>query len=422
MYACDEHRMADLVATFSHFGDAGHGGVTRYALSKEDRLARAEFIRRMEALGAVIECDDLANMYATLPGSDPNARRIVMGSHADSVRNGGNYDGILGVISAMEVLTTVATEQIPHRHPLCAMIWTNEEGSRYPPAMMCSGIVCHDWLPVTVKDGFVYDAMMASRAIDGSNQTFGEALATFPYRGPVENRVSPDRACCYFETHIEQGPILEEANCDLGVVDCVLGMFMYHVRFFGETTHAGTFPMPRRKDALFAASQALCALHEEIDALNIEGLVYTTGEVTCHPNVHTCVPDEFEFTLDVRHKDPAELERVRNVVLALAERTWAGCTCEVELAWQRETTPFDERLRGFVEKACIAAGVSHRAIHSGAGHDAQFAAYMLPTTMVFVPSRGGLSHCEREYTSIEHATEGATVMLNAVLEADRSFS
>lgn len=418
MHTCDEHRMADLIETFSRYGDAGHGGITRYALSEEDRSARAEFKRRMEAIGATVECDDLANMYATLPGTDPDAKRIVMGSHADSVRNGGNYDGILGVISAMEALATVATEGIAHRHPLTAMIWTNEEGSLYPPAMMCSGIVCYDWLPDAVKGGFGYDAMMASTAIDGSGRTFGASLEAFPYRGSAERRLSPENACCYFETHIEQGPILEEAGCDLGVVDCVLGMFMYKVRFLGETTHAGTFPMPRRRDALLAASQALCALHDEIDALGIEDLVYTTGEVSCHPNVHTCVPDVFEFTLDVRHKDACELERVRKVVLDLAEHTWAGCTCEVELAWQRKTTPFDERLRCFVEEACTRAGVSHRGIHSGAGHDAQFAAYMLPTTMVFVQSRDGLSHCEREYTSVTHATEGATVMLNAALAAD----
>ena len=133
MYQCSLERMTDKIHTFSKFGDAGHGGITRYALSEEDKLARAEFVRRMEAIGATIEMDDLANMYATLPGSDPNAKRIVMGSHCDSVKNGGNYDGILGVMSAMEVLQTVTEQKIPHRHPLTAMIWTNEEGSLYPP-------------------------------------------------------------------------------------------------------------------------------------------------------------------------------------------------------------------------------------------------------------------------------------------------
>ena len=128
MYQCSEKRMEEKIKTFSKFGDAGHGGITRYALSDEDILAREEFLKRMRAIGAIIENDDLANLYATIPGSDPDAKRIVMASHCDSVKNGGNYDGILGVMSAMEVLETVVEQKIPHRHPLTAMIWTNEEG------------------------------------------------------------------------------------------------------------------------------------------------------------------------------------------------------------------------------------------------------------------------------------------------------
>ena len=136
MYKCSLERMTDKIKTFSTFGDAGHGGITRYSLSPEAIQAREEFKKRMEAIGAIIEIDDLANMYATLPGTDKDAKRIVMGSHVDSVKNGGNYDGILGVMSAMEVLETVADQNIPHKHPLTAMIWANEEGSLYPPAMM----------------------------------------------------------------------------------------------------------------------------------------------------------------------------------------------------------------------------------------------------------------------------------------------
>ena len=154
MYKCSLERMTDKIKTFSTFGDEGHGGITRYSLSPEAIQAREEFKKRMEAIGAIIEIDDLANMYATLPGTDKDAKRIVMGSHVDSVKNGGNYDGILGVMSAMEVLETVADQSIPHKHPLTAMIWTNEEGSLYPPAMMCSGIVCYDYLPEDIRAKF----------------------------------------------------------------------------------------------------------------------------------------------------------------------------------------------------------------------------------------------------------------------------
>jgi N-carbamoyl-L-amino-acid hydrolase len=224
-----------------------------------------------------------------------------------------------------------------------------------------------------------------------------------------------------FETHIEQGPLLEDSGNDIGVVDCVLGMFNYRIRFFGQTTHAGTFPMEKRKDALYAAAQAICYLHEEIDKLNIPELVYTTGEIVCHPCIHTCVPDYTDISIDARYENAAELKRVEKVVQSLSKREWAGCTCETEAAWNRDTVYWDKRLVSYVEEAAKESGVKYRYIHSGAGHDAQFVSYMLPTTMIFVQSKKGLSHCEQEYSSPEHCTMGATVMLNAVLKADKDF-
>lgn len=418
MYKCSLERMTDKIKTFSQFGDAGHGGITRYSLSPEAIQARKEFQKRMEAIGATIEIDDVANMYATIPGSDPDAKRIVMASHCDSVKNGGNYDGILGVMSAMEVLESVVEQKIPHKHPLTAMIWTNEEGSLYPPAMMCSGIVCYDYLPESIRSGFKYEDMMASKSIIDNESCFGDALAQSGFMGEKKYRLSPDNYLYMFETHIEQGPILEDAGNDVGVVDCVLGMFNYRLRFYGQTTHAGTFPMPKRKDAFYAASQALCYLHEEIDKLGYPELVYTTGEVVCHPCVHTCVPDFFDFSFDARHENPKVLDQVLAVVKSCADKVWSGCTCEVVKAWNRDTVYWDKKLVGYVKEAAEETGVSHQYIHSGAGHDAQFASYMLPTTMIFVQSKDGLSHCEPEYSSPEHCTSGATVMLNAVLKAD----
>lgn len=419
MYTCSESRMEDKIKTFSTFGDAGHGGITRYSLSPAAIQARNEFRRRMEAIGAAIEVDDLGDMYATLPGSDPEAKRIVMASHVDSVKNGGNYDGILGVMSAMEVLETVADQKIPHKHPLTAMIWTNEEGSLYPPAMMCSGIVCYDYLPEDIRAKFRYEDMMASTSILDPIKTFGQALAASGFQGNKQYRLSPEKYQYMFETHIEQGPILEDAGNDIGVVDCVLGMFNYRLKFYGQTVHAGTFPMPKRHDAFLAAAQALCYLHEEIDKLDIPDLVYTTGEVVCHPCVHTCVPDFFDFSLDARHEDPEQLARVLAVVKSCEERTWGnGCTCSVEKAWNRDTVYWDKKLVSYVKEAAEELGVSHQYIHSGAGHDAQFCAYVIPTTMIFVQSKDGLSHCEPEFSSVQHCTEGASVMLNAVLKAD----
>lgn len=421
MYQCSQKRMEEKIRTFSKFGDAGHGGITRYSLSPEAVMARNEFKQRMENIGAVIEIDDLANMYATIPGTDDSLKRIVMGSHIDSVKNGGNYDGILGVLSAMEVLETVVGEKIPHRHPLTAMISTNEEGSLYPPAMMCSGIACYEYMPQNIRENFRYEDMMNSVSVLDHKTTFREALETSGFKGDRKYRISPEKYQCMFETHIEQGPILEESKKDIGVVDCVLGMFNCRIKLYGQTTHAGTFPMPQRKDAFFAASQIVCYLHEEIDKLGIPELVYTTGEMVCHPCIHTCVPDYFDFSLDVRHKDEETLRRVKKVVESCTEKEWAGCKCEVETAWNRETVFWDSELVNLVEEAAREQEIPYQYIHSGAGHDAQFYAYMLPTTMIFVQSRAGLSHCEKEYSTPEHCTSGATVMLNAVLKADKKF-
>ncbi len=419
MFLCDEKRMEDKIKAFSKFGDNFKGGITRYALSEEDKMARNEFVKRMTAIGAKIETDDMANIYAVIEGTDKSAKRIVMGSHSDSVKNGGNYDGILGVISAMEVLETVVHEKIEHKHPLAAMIWTNEEGSLYPPAMMSSGVICHEFLPDDIKSKFVIEDMLKSVSVLDKEKTFGQALLSSGFNGSKENRLSREKYLYMFETHIEQGPILEDNRNDIGVVDCVLGMFNYRLKFCGQTTHAGTFPMPKRQDAFFAACKALNFLHDEIDKLGYEDLVYTTGEVVCGPNIHTCVPDFFEFSLDSRHEDPKVLEQVLDIVKTCEEKIWSGCTCKVEKAWNRDTVYWDEKLVSFVKKSAEEMNVSHQFIHSGAGHDAQFVSYMIPTTMIFVKSKAGLSHCQEEYSSVKDCTLGASVMLNSVLKADK---
>ncbi len=421
MYSCDLERMKDLIQTFSQYGATGNGGITRYSLSKEALQARSEFVKRMEAIGAIIETDDLANVYATLQGSDPKAKRIVMGSHADSVMNGGNYDGILGVMSAMEVLTTIQSEKIEHTHPITAMIWTNEEGSLYEPCMMSSGIVCNDYLPEAVGSKYKYEDMMNSKDMLEGKQTFLEAIQKSGFQGKKENRISPEKYLAMFETHIEQGPILENHHKDVGVVDCVLGMFNYHLKFYGQTTHAGTFPMKQRKDAFLAASHALLELHKRIDSLGYDDLVYTTGEVQCHPNLHTCVPDYFEFCIDVRHESKEVRDNVLKIVKRFEDENWDGCTCHVQKAWERETVYFNSQLLEYVKESADELNANYELIHSGAGHDAQFCAYMLPTIMIFVQSKGGLSHCEQEYSSPEHCTEGASIMLNAVLKADQEM-
>lgn len=408
MYRCDVIRMKDKIKTFSSFGDAGHGGITRYSLSPEAHMARDEFAKRMKAIGATIETDDMANMYATIPGSDPSLKRIVMASHCDSVKNGGNYDGILGVMGAMEVLETIAAEKIPHRHPLTAMIWTNEEGSLYPPAMMSSGVV-------TGK--FDKNKMLESKSILDPAKTFGAALDASKYKGAEKNRLSAEKYGSMFELHIEQGPILEAAKKDVGVVTCVLGMVNYRIKTYGQADHAGTTPMSYRKDALYAAAQLLIHLHEKLDRLDPD-LVYTTGEIKCHPCVHTVIPDEVDFSIDARHEKPEVIKQVVEIIENIPKEI-AKCKTEFKLAWARDTVYFDRELVGFVKQSVDELGIPNQYINSGAGHDAQFVSYLMPTTMIFVPSKDGHSHCELEYTSPEQCTAGASVMLNAVLKADK---
>lgn len=400
----------EKIECFSRFGDTGNGGITRFALSPADNLARAEFIRRMKTIGAELETDDLANLYATLPGRDASLKSIAAGSHTDSVRCGGNYDGILGVIGAMEALETVAREKIPHRHPLTAVVWTNEEGAEFPPAMFSSGILTGQ---------FEKEALLKTPSAVDPRITFGDVLAKSPYLGSPERRLTADRCGALFELHIEQGPILEDAGKDIGVVTCVLGMINYRLTLRGQATHAGTTPMPKRKDALFAAARLLIELHDRIDALGCPDLVYTTGEITCHPCVHTVVPEVVSFSIDSRHKDPEVLKKVTDILRSYQGAQIEGCACSVERDWDRDTVFFDKTLVGCVQKSVDELGYSNQEINSGAGHDAQYIAKILPAAMIFVPSDGGHSHSELEHTSVEQCRKGAEVLLGAILEADK---
>jgi N-carbamoyl-L-amino-acid hydrolase len=405
MYNGNKDRIKDKIETFAQFGATGRGGITRFSLSKAAIQARNEFIKRMKALKIRVITDDLANMYATVPGSDPALPRIVMASHLDSVRNGGNYDGVLGVIAAMEVAETLVRDKIPHRHPFTAMVWTNEEGSLYPPAMMSSGIVCGK---------FEKGAMLLSKSPDG--KTFGEALKDSGFAGEAANRLNPRDYAMMLELHIEQGPILEAKKKQIGVVEGVLGMVNYRISIRGQADHAGTTPMPYRRDALLAAADAIKYLHTELDKLD-KNLVYTTGELVVHPCVHTVIPDYVEFSLDARHRDPAVIKQVVKVIKGIPKKL-DKCAVTYREAWARKTVLFNRDLVTMVEKQAKALGYSSMKIYSGAGHDAQYVAETLPTTMIFVPSKDGHSHCEQEFTPVEAAWQGINVALNTVLEAD----
>lgn len=405
MVSCNSNRLEEKIKTFSKFGDTGNGGITRFSLSKEALEARAEFCRRCKELGMEIKTDDMANIYATIPGTD-DLPAILSGSHMDSVRQGGNYDGILGVLTALEAVETIITEKIPHRHPITVVVWTNEEGARFEPAMMSSGVI-------TGK--FDKAKMLESKDLDGI--TFKEALESSGYLGSEENRVSPERSLAYLELHIEQGPVLEAEKVDIGVVEGVCGMINYEFTFRGQAGHAGTTPMNYRQDALYAAVKTIQYLHDELDKLDSK-LVYTTGKISAHPNIHTIIPDEVKFTLDTRHQDPKVIEEVLEIIKKIPSEV-EKCKVSYQKAWSRDTVTFAPNLVDIVEAKAKEAGYSTKRMYSGPGHDAQFITDIIPSTMIFVPSIGGHSHCEEEYTPIEYCLKGANVLLETILEIDK---
>ena len=408
MIQCNYERMEDKIKTFSRFGDTGKGGITRFSLSDEALAARKEFVKRMEAIGASIATDDMANIYATFAGTE-DLPAIVSGSHMDSVRQGGNYDGILGVLTAMEVAETIVKEKVPHRHPITVIVWTNEEGARFEPAMMSSGVICGK---------FNKETMLTSQAKDIPGYTFGEALEKSGFKGKEENRLDPSKTKALVELHIEQGPVLEAEGVDIGVVEGVCGMINYEFTFTGQAGHAGTTPMKYRKDALYAAVKTIQYLHDELDQLDGK-LVYTTGKISAHPNIHTIIPDEVKFTLDARHQDPDVIKQVVAVIKNIPGVV-EQCKVNYEEAWSRNTVSFTTELVDYVEISSQELGCSNRRIYSGPGHDAQFTIDLVPTTMIFVPSVGGHSHCEIEYTPVENCLKGANVLLNTILHIDKN--
>lgn len=410
MVSCSYERMEDKIRTFSRYGDTGAGGITRLSLSEEALAARAEFKRRMEAIGATVLSDDMANIYATIPGSE-DLPAILSGSHLDSVRQGGNYDGVLGVMSAMEVAETIVKENIPHRHPFTVVVWTNEEGARFEPAMMSSGVICGK---------FNKEEMLNSEAKDIPGYTFRDALENSGWMGDIANRMNPEKTAAYVELHAEQGPVLDDEDVDIGVVEGVCGMVNYEFTFAGQADHAGTFPMKYRKDALYACAKAIDYLHAELDKLD-EELVYTTGKISAFPNIHTIIPGEVKMTLDSRHKDMGVMKQVVDIIKDIPTEL-AKCQVSYEEAWARNSVAFHKPFVDIVEESAREYGYTSRKMYSGAGHDAQYVCDVVPATMIFVPSIGGHSHCELEFTPVENCLKGANVLLQTILKIDASLN
>ncbi|MFJ5761524.1 Zn-dependent hydrolase [Neobacillus sp. NPDC093182] len=394
-------RLKNELERFAHFGRTENNGVTRLALSDEDRLARDFFRSCCEELGLTVKVDDMGCMYATLEGAR-NLPPILIGSHLDSVKKGGRFDGVLGVLAGLEVVRTLVENKIIPQIPITLVNFTNEEGARFEPSMMASGVL---------SGKFDKDVMLQKK--DSAGITFEEALKSIGYEGEAENRLKEGTA--FLELHIEQGPILEKEALSIGVVECVVGMACYDIEITGESDHAGTTPMSMRKDALFGANNLINEIRTVLGPLD-EELVFTIGRVNVYPSIHTVIPNKVVFSLEARHKNPEIVGAFKEFVEDLPNRGLnEGCEVTTTKLWERDTVWFDTEIVNQLEKSSQSLGYSHKRMVSGAGHDAQFIASLVPSAMLFVPSFNGKSHCEEELTSWEECEKGVNVLLDTVL-------
>ncbi|MBE5099409.1 Zn-dependent hydrolase [Priestia aryabhattai] len=401
--AVNGERLKNTLERFADYGRTPNNGVTRLALSEEDRLARDYFCSCCRDLGMDIKIDDLGCIYATLEGLEDKPP-VVIGSHMDSVKKGGRFDGILGVVAGLELVRTLVEHNIKPKVPITIVNFTNEEGARFEPSMMASGIL---------SGKFQKDVMMKKTDVDGV--TFEQALQACGYEGDTSSRLT--EASAFVELHIEQGPILEREAKSIGVVECVLGMVCYEIEVTGESDHAGTTPMDMRKDALFATNNLIAEARHELGRLD-SNLVYTMGRMNVLPNIHTVIPNKVIFSLEARHTDEDVIASVEKIIQSLPDQAelLEGCEVRVTKLWGRDTVWFDKTVCDEVEESVRSLGYSYKRMVSGAGHDAQFLASYIPTAMIFIPSVNGKSHCEEEFTPWEECEKGVNVLLETVIK------
>jgi beta-ureidopropionase / N-carbamoyl-L-amino-acid hydrolase len=406
----DPQRLWDQIMETARFGGTAKGGVRRLTLTDDDKAVRDWFKAQCEALGCTVTVDSVGNMFARRPGRNDDLPPIAMGSHLDTQPTGGKFDGVLGVLGALEALRTMVEMGYETYAPIEVVNWTNEEGSRFAPAMLCSGVYAGVFTPE-----FAYDRE------DRDGRRFGDELERIGYRG--DEPVGQHRLGALFELHIEQGPILEDEGKVIGVVQGVQGMRWYEVTVTGQDAHTGATPMHLRRNALLGAARVIERVHG-IALDHAPAAVGTVGLVEVRPNSRNVVPGEVFLTVDFRHPDDGVLDAMeREFRAALPEVLEPlGLGFEEKRIWDSPAVRFDAGLIECVRHGAEQAGFATRDMVSGAGHDAAYLARVVPTTMIFVPCQGGISHNEAESTSFEECAAGAQVLLNAVLEHDRRLA
>ena len=408
--AVNAARLWETIMETAQIGATAKGGIKRLTLTDLDRQVRDWFRAACEASGCSVTIDDMGNMFARRPGRDNSLPPIAMGSHLDTQPTGGKFDGIIGVLSGLEVIRTLNDLQIETHAPIEVINWTNEEGSRFAPAMLCSGVFAG-----------VFPREYADSRKDRDGLSFGDELDRIGYRG--SERSGSRKLGAHFEVHIEQGPILEAEGKTIGIVTGVQGMRWFEVTVTGAESHAGSTPMPLRRDAMLAAARMIQAV-SDVALRHAPPAVGTVGLVECRPNSRNVVPGEVFFTMDLRHPSDAVVAQMEDDIRAEIARIVAdgAVTAAVERVWDSPAVHFDADCIAAVERAAKAQGYPARRIVSGPGHDSAYIARVAPTSMIFVPCEGGLSHNEAEKTDPEQVTAGANVLLHAVLDTDQRFA
>lgn len=399
----DGDRLWDSLMDMAKIGPGVAGGNNRQTLTDADAEGRALFQRWCEDAGLTLGVDQLGNMFAMRPGEDPDALPVYMGSHLDTQPTGGKYDGVLGVLGGLEAMRSLNEAGIKTKHPIVLTNWTNEEGTRFAPAMLGSGVFTGR-----------HDVAWAYDRVDADGVRLGDALARIGWTG--DEPVGARKMHAMFELHIEQGPVLETEGLEIGVVTHGQGLRWVECTVTGTESHTGSTPMPLRKNAGRGLARITELVHD-IAMKHQPNAVGAIGHVEVYPNSRNIIPGRVVFTIDFR----SHLVEVLNAMMAEFEET-APKLCEeigVSLAWQIsgqfDPPAFDPACVAAVRKAAAELGYGHRDIVSGAGHDACWINDVAPTAMIMCPCVDGLSHNEAEEITKEWAKAGADVLLHAVL-------
>jgi len=406
----DAERLWDELMETAAIGGTPKGGICRLTLTDLDRQVRDWFRARAEGLGCTVTVDDMGVMFARRRGQRDDIAPIAMGSHLDTQPTGGKFDGVLGVLGALEALRTLVQAGYETFAPIEVVNWTNEEGSRFAPAMVASGVFA---------GAFTRDWAVARE--DREGEKFGAALDAIGYRGA--QRCGEHKLSAFFELHIEQGPILEAEDKEIGIVTGVQGMRWYEVTVTGEAAHTGATPMRMRKNALLGAAR----LVERINAIaerHAPAALGAVGLMEVRPNSRNVVPGEVFFCVDLRHPEAGMLDTLEREFTASLREICdpLGLAVSSTRIWDQPPVRFDAGCVDSVRRAAAQSGFSSREIFAGAGHDAAYVSRVAPTSMIFVPCRNGISHNEAEFSAKELCAAGAQVLLQAVLDYDRRLA